>query len=430
MANVIPHSEPVSSAPAARVWGVAVLLLASSLGAFLLLRPLGLIGDEGIHALQVRNFAFSRWELTDGLTTIPGYHLVLAVLALLTGVTTAHGLRLVSLAMSLPATAVFFMLARRVAPTGAGWATAQLHFLPILFPFLPLLYTDGFSLFLVLLCLYCAAAGWRNGAAAVGILSMLVRQNNVVWLLFAALLSYQRDFGSQLSWVELRQFARRHALLLAGLGLFAAFVVINRGVAVGDRGAHPMRLSLGNLYLLLFLSFVVSLPGQLALAAPALRWCVTDKRVLAAALLLFALGYATFSNDHPYNQVGPTLEAHIFTEQAVLTNHVPYLRNILLNLVDQNPLVRLCFFAVVTCSALVLARTRWVVRGFVWLPLFAALYLVPSWLIEQRYCFVPLALILLGRERQSTSLELANTVFSVVIAGALVWGIAHEAFFL
>ena len=425
--DVAPEQEPT---PSAMRWLVLGIVLTTAIAIHLLIIEHDLIADEGAHGSQLQSFGLGKWALVEGLTTIPGYHLVLAVLCLATGVETANGARLVSLAMSLPAILVFYRMARRFHPSQAEAATLQLYFLPILLPYLFLLYTDGFSLFLVLLSIHLVLCERRGAGAFVGILAMLVRQNNVIWLLFGALLSYLQDFGPTLSAAALRDFVRRNKLFLAGLAGFAAFVVTIGGVALGDQQAHPMRPSLGNVYLLLFLYLVFSLPAQLPAVLAALRWCVADKRVLALGVLVFGIGYATFSNSHPYNQVNSEIVAYLQNEASDITGEMSFARNLLLQEVDRNPAARVVFFAVITLSLLTLLRTRWAIRRMWWVLPVAVIYLVPSWLIEQRYTLIPLALLLLGRERSSPTLEWSTVAWNMTLCGIVLWGIHNELFFL
>lgn len=409
-------------------WLVLGVVLGASIAIHLLIAERDLIADEGAHGLQLRSFAISQWEVVESLTTIPGYHLVLAVLCLAAGVETANGARLVSLLMSLPAVLVFYVIARRFQPRLAGLATLQFYFMPILLPYLFLIYTDGFALFLVLLSVHLLLCERRNWSALAGILAVLVRQTNVVWLAFCALLSYLQDFGPRLSSSRLRAFGRKNGLLLAGLAGFAVFVAINGGVAVGDRDAHPLRPGLGNVYLLLFAYLVLALPAQAPTLLEAVRWCVGRRPVLALAVAVFALGCATFSNGHPYNQGG--YRAPIVTEAGEVRAQVPFARNLLLQEVNDNPAMRATYFAVVTLSVLTLLRTRWAIPQLRWVLPMALIYLIPSWLIEQRYAFIPLALLLVGRERSSAALEAATLAWNAGLSGVVLWGIASESFFL
>lgn len=416
-----------SRAERAMAWAAIAL---GSVAGLLMLRHGGgggLVSDEAVHGHQLLNLARGQLELVEGLTTIPGYHVVLALLCGLFQVETVVGARMVSALMSLPATLVFFALALRLNRTRVLETTLQLHFLPILFPYFFLLFTDGFSLFLVLLSLYLAVCRRPHASALASIASVLVRQNNILWLFFVWAFSYLERHGPELSRERVVSFLRQNVLFELGMGAFVLFVAINHGVAVGDKSAHPMKLGLGNVYFFLLLYFFLFLPLNLAACGEALR-SLRRWPVLLAAVLLFAVYMLTFTNDHPYNLA--TLRAHIFTEEGVRLGDTPFLRNELLGLMCQEPLHKALFFVPILLSALVLLRTRLVVRGFWLLYPLGALYLMGSWLIEQRYDFIPLALLLLARERQSKALELATAAMGLVGSLVLAWGIERGLFFL
>jgi len=219
---------------------------------------------------------------------------------------------------------------------------------------------------------------------------------------------------------------RQNLVFVLGLAAFAVFVVVNGGVAVGDQSAHPLKLSLGNVYLCLFLYFFLLLPVHLAGLRSALAR-LADKRVLALSLLLYGIFMFTFVNDHPYNRAG----VFAFRSDGVpVVRHGPFLRNELLNLATQSALTRTLFFVPVLLSCLLLMKTKLVQSRFLLIYPLLLLLLVPSWLIEQRYSLVPLALLLLARERRSPALEYAAAALGVIGSVYLLYGIDRTWFFL
>jgi len=386
----------------------------------------GIVADEGVHRLQIMTLAGGELEIVKKLTMFPGYHALIALLARWTGAESAAALRLLSALVSLPVIATFYAIVRQLSPRFAAVATLQFAFLPILFPLFFVLYTDAFSLLLVLLAVLLVLRHRRNAAAVVAIVSVLVRQTNILCLAFVLGLAYLEDHGLTLSREKLVSALRQHLLFVLGLAGFAVFVVVNGGVAVGDRSAHPLQLSLGNVYLFLFLYFFLLLPVHLAGLRSALAR-LRDKRVLGLSLLLYGVFMVTFVNDHPYNQV--SLRTFKF-DNPQLVGHAPFLRNELLHLATQGAFAKTLFFIPVLLSCLLLHKTRLVQPRF-WLiyPLLLLL-LAPSWLIEQRYSLVPLALLLLVRERRSPALEYATAVLGLLGSLYLVYGIDQHLFFL
>ncbi|RYZ44122.1 MAG: hypothetical protein EOO71_00685 [Myxococcaceae bacterium] len=434
-AGALPHSPEAAPPPLTTSWigsraetyGAAAIIILTCLWAFLRLRDGEVAADEGVHGLQIVTLAGGKLEIAKGLTMFPGYHVVLVLLAGLTGARTSTGIRTLSILVSLPVIPVFYLLMRQVNPRFSAVATVQLAFLPILFPFFFLLYTDAFSLLLVLVSVLLVLRQRRKAAAAVAILSVLVRQTNIICLAFVMGLAYLEDHGLTLSRQQLVSFLRRHLLFVVGLVGFAAFVVFNGGVAVGDRSAHPLKFTLGNVYLFLFLYFFLSLPTHLA-ALPEALANLKDKRVLAFAVLLYGVFMYTFVNTHPYNQLN--VEAFRFSDDAKFVGQAPFLRNQLLHLATQGALHKTLFFIPVLLSSLLLLKMKLVQPRFLLIYPLTLLLLTPSWLIEQRYCLVPLALLLMARERTSPKLEYATAALAFVGAVFFAYGIDQYLFFL
>ena len=386
-----------------------------------------IVADERVHRLQIMTLAGGQLEILDTLTMIPGYHALIALLARVTGAESAPELRVLSALASLPVIGIFYAIVRQLDARFAAVATLQFAFLPLLFPFFFVLYTDAFSLLLVLLSvLLVLRRRRRNAAAVVAILSVLVRQTNILCLALALGLSYLEDHGPTLSREKLVSALRQNLLFVLGLAGFAVFVVVNGGVAVGDQSAHPTKLSPGNLYLFLFLYFFLSLPVHLAALKPALAR-LADWRVLGLSLLLFGVFMLTFVNDHPYNRV--TVLTFKF-DNPQLIGHAPFLRNELLHVATLSALTRTLFFIPVWLSCLLLSQTRLVQPRFLLVYPLLLLLLTQSWLIEQRYTLVPLALLLLARERRSPALEYATAALCFIGSACFIYGIDQHLFFL
>jgi alpha-1,2-glucosyltransferase len=135
----------------------------------------------------------------------------------------------------------------------------------------------------------------------------------------------------------------------------------------------------------------------------------------------------TFANDHPYNQL--SIQA-LQSSDTQLVEYAPFLRNELLHLATQSVLAKTLFFIPVLLSCLVLRKMKLVQPRFLLIYPLLLLLLAPSWLIEQRYCLVPLALLLLARERRSPALEYATAALSFAGSMYVAYGIVRYRFFL
>jgi alpha-1,2-glucosyltransferase len=360
--------------------------------------------DENIHFDQIVRLASGDWSLNPVLTTLPGFHAMVAAPIWAAGGATTFHVRLVVFLLSLATIGVFHALSVVLQPEHAGTRTLQFALLPILFPQFFFIYTDVTSLLFVLLMMLAAAHRRYRVAGVLGLLSCLVRQNNVIWLAFAMFWSYLRDEGW--TWRPLaRSLGRYWTFMATGVG-FLLFVAVNQGqVALGeDVGSHPLgSLYFTNIFFLLFLSCFLFLP----------LWWGYRHHILArlrswwpwlGLLALFPLFWLGFINDHPHN-----------TERGDY-----FLRNAILIYFSSTPIRKLLFFVPVAVAGFCLAAVP-LQRPWRLLYPFTILFLLPEWLVEQRYYLIPLSLFLLAREPSSPWSERLQTVLFLVGSAGLFW---------
>lgn len=392
-----------------RWWSVAVVVVLLAGYTELLDNPA--MVDEIQNRGQAYAFAAGDWTVNPHVTVVPGYHVVLAGMCRVTGWTSLAGMRFFTLLFSFGAVAVFSMLARLLSIDDPPTRSLQFVFLPVLFPFLFLLYTDVLSLLLVLSLFFFATRKRFVLAGLFGLLSCGVRQNNVLWVGLALVMAYLEAYGWQ--WRPPRGSLRKFwPFLVPGL-VFVVYVVVNGGVAFGDTAAHPsFSMHLTNVWFLLFISFFLFLPLAVAhrkdMVEVARRWWVWAAG--AGLLVLFAF---TFINDHPYN--------------LILSEY--YLRNRLLIFFTSSWVWKTAFFVpaalAVVFFAVVPLRKNW------WLLYPATVFfLVPSWLVEQRYYLIPLTLFLLARRDEGKIVERVQLLWFVVGAIAAFWVINSGRLFL
>jgi alpha-1,2-glucosyltransferase len=390
------------------------------------------LADEPHHIAQIRFLMRGEWRLVPSLTTVPGYHALIAGLGALVGKSDLPSLRLYSLTLSIVALAALFILARDAGDGRPVERLLQIAFLPILFPLFFLVYTDVVALlfFALALLLQERRRYWLAAAAATATLA--IRQNYIVWFGLAALLltlevvrghvaagtmaparvpATARPFLNRKTVAELATQGAGHGI---GLALFAAFVIWNRGIAIGDRAMHPFpSVHFGNIYFALFLTFFLLLPLHVANARRIAEVARRPATILALVGLL-VLFLATFRTDHPYNQ--PELRW--------------WLHNALLTFLASSAWTKLAMFAPMALALLSLCVTLLREPTHYLLYPFAVLSLLLAWQIEQRYYLAPLTLFLLFRVQRSLLFEWSLIAYLVTFTGILFLGISSGAYFL
>lgn len=369
----------------------------------------GQFGDERHHIRQIGLFCAGEYRTDGKITTIPGYHLLVAAVGKAAGNCSLELARTVNTALGLLSVLVFFLAARLLAPQLPGARALQYYLLPILLPFHFLAYTDVLSLTLLLASLLLLLKGRAVSAGWLGCLSLLVRQNNVAWLVFVCLYVLIEAQAWREPRSKLGPLLRRLWPSLLGIVGFGVFLWVNGAVALHERGAHRLGFHTGNVFFALFVFALVFLPSALA-SIWTHRERLSDPRLAALLVAGYVLFLWSFRPDHPYNQFEG------------------FWRTDVLRLVDREAFAKLAFYVPVAISLTTLFVTRLARPEFYAVFGLALLLLVPAWVIETRYYLVPYALWLLFRKEQSPFVEAMGVAFSALLATYVLYGISGGHF--
>lgn len=406
-------------------------------------RRAGFIVDENHHHKQIADVLIGDFAVNEKLTTVPGYHYFVAGFAYLFKAESLNSIRLISLIVGSLTVPIFYLITKeilkycrseqseeslvpskmtrltrrvKIAPgndMSIIQKTLQFAFLPILFPYFFLNYTDSFSVLVVLTGFLFLFKKNYNLAAVFGILSIFVRQNNVIWLGFMFLYIYLTEFGWKINLKTIEKLINKTWLYLAGFVGFLVFAYLNGGVAVGDKTMHEPGIYFGNIYFSLFLFFLIFLPLNIVNLPKIASF--TKKhwwKVLLVTGTAFAFYMLKFENDHPYNQVDS------------------FLRNAVLLEAMKNDWRKALFFVPIIYSVLSLCVTELKQKSFYLLYPLAFIFLTPSWLIEQRYYLIPFTLFLLFKKSGSKLEENITIGYFMILAGVFLVGLVKNWFCL
>jgi alpha-1,2-glucosyltransferase len=344
--------------------------------------------DEQFHAAQTQRYCAGAWRQWDSkITTLPGLYVAGRAWAWLFNSCDLWTLRMLSVFAALCNVGLCALLFRVAKEERLANAVA-LCLVPIHAFFAPLYYTDTLSLTLVLAVYVLAARELIATSALCAFLAVLCRQTNVLWVGFIAAervldafsarrkLRAGNDSESIARSVVATLRARAKTMLCFGcVGLaFAAFVVLNGGIVVGDRNAHQATLHWAQLcYGVAFIGAMLwphlVFGGALARAARSVRrrpWLFALLWLLAFAALRFG------SIAHPY-LLADNRHYTFYLHKDVL--NVPAVR-----LVVSPPLYA---FGAMALYALLAER-----QGALWVALYAcvaSLSVLFSALLEFRY---------------------------------------------
>jgi hypothetical protein len=359
---------------------------------------------------------------------IPGYHTLVALVSEVSGPRLILS-RTVTLVTAVGMLLCYYQAAKPWQGPAAGRATLTLALLPILFPFSVAVYTDATSMVTVCGALWALVARRFNLSAAIMFVACFVRQSNLVWTAFMAVLAaweLWKDWrpANPAAPAPWRAFLIRECLpRLAGYGVSAlAFLVYAltqmKGLIWGDvplNRAHP---NIAQLYAVCF--FILFLWAPLWIErfredVRGLKEAVAGNRARAriVGLVLIAVAIvlvSTYDNPHPWNQ------------------YWYYLRNNPLMAMEGNLGLRVAGVAAVYWTAWATVRLWRGQPNRAELALaggFTALFLVPQALVEPRYFVLPFALInvfLRYSEAQQTRLLVWWSALCAMICSAIVLG--------
>jgi hypothetical protein len=391
------------------LFGIVLILLT---GGFLLAKNAPPFADERVHYGQIMDILGGTNLLPRVCPYLPGYHWTMAGLSRLLHDSRGPAMRLSATLLSFFCFTVFFMLARKIDKSSAAQKSLLFIMCPIFFPLFSLIYTDIYSMAFVFLSLALALDQrlWLSGI--VGILGLVVRQNNIVWLAMIALAAYLDHYFPQYRWKDVKPWIGKFLFFFLALVLMAAFVIWNKGFVFGDRTNHALTLSCGNLFFLLFFFFFLFAPYNLSNFPRIADFLKTHKLMWVVLAEVFLVYLLFFKANHPYNSMARLLHNWILWAMAG-----PF------------PARCLCFLPI-AYSILSLCVTPLRQKSFYLLYPFTILFLLPNAVIEIRYCFIPYALFLLFKEKDTERIVSFTLAIYLVATGCVLYLMKDQLFFL
>lgn len=374
-------------------------------------------GDEYAHVPQLELFLRGDWRfMRDAMTTVPAYHALIASIMRALGLDGLGAARVIAGVACLFAIAGFVRL-RRAALGRDDWlGDAQFAAFPLMAPFAFLIYTDVASLAAMLWATEASVRARHLRAALILVFALAMRQNNVYWIAFLVALAAWPALRAQ-GMASLRTTLPPLWPYLVPCVVFAGYWAWNGSISFSplQSAMHPdASLHVGNLYFMLFCTALLLplqvLDGLRRYAAQLL----TRPWLIVLPLALVGLYYAAFAVDHPYN---------------LIENSVSW-RNRTLQLTQASAAFKALFGVVAALAAVGIAWQQLVNASARWLYPLGALFVCLSWLVEQRYYLIPLALFLAFRVPLSRRAELATLALWCILAVFLFHGMISGNWYL
>lgn len=376
----------------------------------------GRFTDENSHTLQIKRiFRGESNRLVKGLTTIPGYHYTLAFIGKIADPFIDYGteqghprdqwLRVFQTLLVLLLPIVLFFANNKLKQDQR--ILLVVLSIPILSPFLFLVYTDVFSLTLLMASFVFYLYKRYDASALFLLLSLLIRQDNILWLgflmgmlLINIFIENENKFNKKL----FISFFSESISYFVVLFLFIMFYVFNGGVATGDQSRHPsMSFHFTNVYGFLMLFSFLFFPVVIAEIKKIYKVYFSNLKKMITSLVLIIFGYFVFVKTlvfdlHPYNR--PELSK--------------FIHNKILNLLQEN-----LTFSIVGYLLIVLAIGYFLTKPFInniysFIIPFSLLFLSLHWLFEFRYMLISFVLTFITLKHKTKSLN-----YQIIYGGVL-----------
>jgi len=371
-----------------------------------------LMVDEHVHYWQIISFLTGDFKMNDKLTTLPGYHLMFALFGVIFHNGSVVFFRIISIFFASLTILMFSVVDNSVNGRTDYGKILFFTFLPILFPYYFLIYTDVFSMLLFLCSLYLGLKKHYQISAVLGILNMVVRQNTFFWFIFTFFLLFITHYPI-INFQNLINYLKKSWAFAFGVILFILFIFLNHGIAIGDKEMHPgATFHLSNVFFFMAITGVFIFPLKLEY----IKFNYFKLHHYLIIIITFVLYWFCFEATHPYNFLGDGF----------------FLRNEFLSFILQNEITKGLFFIPILAALLLFFRLyQDNPRVFSLYFLFGTLSLIPSWLIEQRYYFIHLIILVIYGYREGFS-KYSIVILLIYFMSSLflVYGIFTNSFFL
>ncbi|KAK7485119.1 hypothetical protein BaRGS_00023659 [Batillaria attramentaria] len=423
--------------------------------------------DEVFHVPQAQQYCagnFTAWD--PMITTLPG--LYLASLPLLYPVAavfsrgdfralcTTSMLRSVNILFSLGNLYVLYIIAHRLHynrknATEMALTALALATFPVLYFFTCLYYTDPAAIFFALVSYSLTLSNKHVPAAVVGAVAILFRQTNVMWVLFCAgiakgavlkkwlqlekkdpaekvysdwtmlsrtfaLIGQSLRYNPRQFWnLLMEMFLKVWSYVLVGVG-FVAFVIINKGIVVGDRSNHQPCVNFPQLFYFLFVTVFFSFMHMISVrqVLSFLKYAVRNPVKTGIFHVVGVVFVYKFMYIHEYNLADNRHYNFYFLSKLVRRNeYMKYL------------LIPTYYYAFVTFWSKLQHRDVFWKLAYI---ICTAATLVPQRMLEFRYFIMPYLLFRLNMPMPSKRALVAEVLFYFLINSLTVYMYVYKPF--
>ncbi|MBM3232839.1 hypothetical protein FJZ18_01595 [Candidatus Pacearchaeota archaeon] len=385
---------------------LSLMVLGAVLG-YLIISQRGLYVDEHDHYRQLMMFFNGQISVYASIPFYPLYHAFIFIFGWIFGNDSISFFRFINLLIGASTALISYFIISHFSQSNAVHKTVRFFYIPIIFPYLFLIYTDIFSLFLVLLSFLLVLKKHYTLAQIFAIISVFARQNNAIWIGFIILWIIMEEKN------KIKVFSLNFIRLIAPTIIGAIVILyaffIQDFFVIKAKNIHPVGFFTGNIFIFLFIAFILFLP---------LHWInrkvVTKELSKTSTWVFIALAFiiylVTFNVEHHFNKI--TL---FFRNQALLA-------------ITSSLALKILFFIPLAYTMLSLKVTKTVSNISYILYPFILLFLLPMQHIEFRYSIIPISLLFLLVDDEHYG-ERLNLAFYSILSFLILFLISQEVLY-
>lgn len=139
--------------------------------------------DEKIHQRVISGIYEGCYDIS-GLSMLPGYHWIIGIIGKILSLSTLNFSRFITFLISVAMMIIYTKIPYQNNAKKLTRTPYLLLFLPILFPYTVMVYTDAVALFFIISAIYFHKKKYYILAGLSMFLSCLIRQSNILWVIF------------------------------------------------------------------------------------------------------------------------------------------------------------------------------------------------------------------------------------------------------
>jgi alpha-1,2-glucosyltransferase len=396
-----------------------------------------LIVDEKAHYAQVKLFSQNQWKIYiksgekyPRNAMFPGYHIIQSTAAKIVGQCSPTVIRTISVIESV-LIAIFAFLTIRLLSTKrrigeekensscisvtplpeykkgvAGSITAekalicalQIYFIPLLFPFHFLIYTDSMAVTVLLGALYFSIKKRYFISAIFAFLTIFIRHNYIVFVPFFIIYLYIDNYGYTVSKANIKKQLIESWPFLLPFAAFTTFIIINGRLTLDDPTSHIPTISIGNILETLLALLFLFMPFMIWNIKNCRNWAEKHSKISAGIITIFIIISALFYPRHHWNTFFWLLHNEILAW---------FLRDFM---------TRTVFCSLLIFTVISLCSIKLTTKGAYLIYPFTLVMLLPILLIEPRYSIIPLVFFNIFRPKMSYLNESVMLLYMIIVS--------------